>query len=356
MRVVRNAREEDLDQILALAADIGPGMTTLKPDAAALEARLALAAASFAGTAPRQDADYLFVLEDLEGGRLCGVAAIKAAVGVKEPFYNYRISTSVHTSPTTGLVNRVQSLHLSHDLSGATELCSLYLHPDDRKGVNGKLLSKSRFLFLAQFPELFSHKVFAEMRGFQDADGRSPFWESAGRPFFHMDFHEADDLCGRGDRLFIEHLVPRLPLYTHMLAEPARRAIGLTHVDTAPARRLLEQEGLQFDGYIDIFDGGPVLEAKLPVLRAVRDSRLHVAGAGAQAGATSCLVATTRRDGFRVVVADVDPAAAVIRPGREALEALGGEPGIPVRALAMQARAGGKDPWTSAVPARDGSV
>ena len=150
MLVLRSALETDLDAVFALAKGIGPGMTTLKADRGALRERLAVAAASFAGEAAQEDADYLFVLEDLASGRVCGVSAIKAAVGVKEPFYNYRIATSVHASPTTGLVNLLQSLHLSHDLSGAAELCSLYLHPDYRSGSNGKLLSKGRLLFMAQ--------------------------------------------------------------------------------------------------------------------------------------------------------------------------------------------------------------
>jgi arginine N-succinyltransferase len=345
MLVVRNACEDDLDAILELARGIGHGMTTLKPDAALLAGRLALAQASFAGTVRPHEADYLFVLEDLARARICGVSAIKGAVGVEEPFYNYRISTSVHTSPATGRVNRVQSLHLTHDLSGASELCSLYLHPDYRKGTNGKLLSKSRFLFLAQFPSLFARKVFAEMRGFQDERGQSPFWESVGRPFFDMDFHEADDMCGKGDRQFIEQLVPRLPLYTHLLGEPARAAIGCTHVDTAPARRLLEQEGLHFDGYIDIFDGGPVLEANILALRALRESRLQVAGAGQQQGAEACLVATTHRERFRVVVADVAPGTPTVRLGREVLDALEGEHGMPVRVLSMHPQGQTSEPW-----------
>ena len=258
MLVVRNAVPQDLDAIHALAQGAGPGMTTFKPDRAALAQRLSVAAASFGAGLPRAQADYLFVLEDLAVGRVCGVAAIKAAVGVAEPFYNYRISTSVHANEAAGRVHHAQSLHLTHDLSGASELCSLYLHPDYRKGANGRLLSKARLLFVAQFADLFAPTIFAEMRGVQDALGRSPFWESVGRPFFQMDFHEADDLCGQGDRLFIEQLVPRLPLYTHLLTDAARAAIGQTHADTAPARRLLEQEGLHFDGYVDIFDGGPV--------------------------------------------------------------------------------------------------
>jgi arginine N-succinyltransferase len=335
MLVLRSALETDLDAVFEMAQGIGPGMTTLKADRGALRERLALAAASFAGEVALEDADYVFVLEDQEDKRVCGVSAIKAAVGVKEPFYNYRIATSVHASPTTGLVNRVQSLHLSHDLSGASELCSLYLRPDYRSGSNGRLLSKGRFLFMAQFPALFGHKVFAEMRGYQDEAGNSPFWEAVGRPFFHMDFHEADDLCGKGDRLFIEHLVPRLPLYTHLLGGEACAAIGKTHVDTAPARRLLEQEGLHFDGYIDIFDGGPVLQAKLQDLRALRESRLAPVRAGTPQTATPTLVACTRRHHFRAIVAGTDPQAGIVVLPQAALDALGCEAGTPLRVLPL---------------------
>ena len=339
MLAVRNAVMEDLGAIFALAGGIGAGMTTLKPDLAALERRLQTVEASFAGTADPADADYLFVLEDLAAGRVCGVSAIKAAVGLREPFYNYRISTSVHARADTGMVNRVQSLHLTHDLSGAAELCSLYLHPDYRHGANGKLLSKARLLFVAQFPHLFPARIFAEMRGFQDGQGRSPFWESVGRPFFRMDFHEADDLCGTGDRLFIEQLVPRLPLYTHLLGSVARAAIGQTHADTVPARRLLEQEGLQFEGYIDIFDGGPVLQAKVRELRALRESRLQAVARGRPAGATVCLLATTRQQRFRAIVAMGDPSAQTAVLAQEAMEALHCAEGAGVRVLALAAPA-----------------
>jgi arginine N-succinyltransferase len=343
MLVLRSATENDLDAILDLARGIGAGMTTLKPDRAALRERLDVAARSFAGELAPNQADYVFVLEDTARRCICGISAIKAAVGVTEPFYNYHIGTSVHSSPESGLVNRVQALHLTHDLSGASELCSLYLHPDYRTGANGKLLSKARLLFLAQFPELFSRKIFAEMRGFLDQHGASPFWERVGRPFFHMDFHDADDRCGKGDRLFIEQLVPRLPLYTHLLGAEACAAIGMTHVDTIPARRLLEREGLHFDGYIDIFDGGPVLQANLQDLRALRESRLLLAAKGTPNDSTPCLIATTPRHRFRVIVADADPQAGIAPLPPAALEALACEPGATLRVLALQ----GHDSWNS---------
>ena len=47
----------------------------------------------------------------------------------------------------------------------------------------------------------------------------------------------------------------------------------------AAARRLLEQEGFRYEGYVDIFDAGPVLQARVSELRAMRDSTLAEIGA-----------------------------------------------------------------------------
>jgi arginine N-succinyltransferase len=340
MLVVRNAVPADLEAILALACGIGPGMTTLKADRAALERRLAVVADSFAGRASRGASDYLFVLEDTGNGRLCGVSAIKGAVGLDQPFYSYRIGTSVHAYPPMGLVNRVQALYLSHDMSGAAELCSLYLHPDYRRGSNGRLLSKSRLLFIAQFPQLFPEKIFAEMRGYQTDDGGSPFWESLGRHFFQMDFQQADDLCGQGDRLFIEQLVPRLPLYTHMLGADACAVIGRTHSETVPARRLLEQEGLGFDGHIDIFDAGPLLQARVRDLRAVRESVLLRLEPGAAGPGVAALVANTDVQDFRVAAVGVEFANGVAAVSGDAAHALRCRSGYAVRVYPAPADTG----------------
>lgn len=334
MLIVRNATPADLEGVLALARDVGPGMTTVKPDREALKKRLAVAAASFAGTAPPPERDYLFVADDPVQGRLAGICAIKGAVGLDEPFYNYRLGTLVHASSEVGVFSRMEALYLCYDMTGCAELCSLYLHPDYRSGVNGRLLSKSRLLFIAQFPELFSETVFAEMRGYQKPDGTSPFWESLGRHFFRMDFDAADDLCGHGKKNFIAQLMPRHPLYTSFLSDEARAAIGQTHVDTAPARRLLEQEGLRYQGYLDIFDGGPVLQARVAELRASRDSVLTPARAGIVEQGGMTLVARAEMDSFRVVATPAQRVDGTLVLPHQAMAALD-TVAAPVRSMAL---------------------
>ena len=334
--VVRAVREQDLDGLMTMAGQVGGGMTTLKPDLAMLGKRVEIACASFAGQIAPEQRDYLFVMEDTRDHRLVGVCAIKGAVGLDEPFYNYRIGTLVHSSSELNIFSRMDTLYLSNDLTGSAELCSLFLHPDYRTGSNGKLLSKSRFLFIAQFPHLFPARLIAEMRGFQRADGTSPFWDHLGQHFFRMDFDRADDLSSLGKKSFIAELMPRHPLYVAYLPAVAQEVIGMVHVDTAPARRLLEQEGLHYEGYVDIFDAGPVLQARIGELRAIRESTLAVIDATEPPETDrAILVANTTMHDFRVIAAQSlnrHEHIALSAPDRQLLAC---QPGDPVRTMSL---------------------
>ncbi|VFS56939.1 Arginine N-succinyltransferase subunit beta [Kluyvera cryocrescens] len=117
-------------------------------------------------------------------GAVVGVCAIEVAVGVNDPWYNYRVGTLVHASKELNVYNALPTLFLTNDHTGSSELCTLFLDPAWRKDSNGHLLSSSRFLFMAAFRDHFNHKVVAEMRGVIDEHGYSPFWESLGQPLF----------------------------------------------------------------------------------------------------------------------------------------------------------------------------
>lgn len=101
-----------------------------------------------------------------------------------------------------GVHRQLPTLFLGNDMTGNSELCSLFLQAGHRSGLNGRLLSKARFLFIAHFPELFGDKVIAEMRGYSDESGVSPLWEGLVRRFFKMDFARADYLTGVGNKSF----------------------------------------------------------------------------------------------------------------------------------------------------------
>lgn len=343
MLVIRAVKTEDLDALIDMARQAGSGMTTLKPDRKMLGDRVATAVASFNETIPPEQRDYMFVLEHTpqsdDPGSIAGVCAIKGAVGLTEPFYNYRIGTLVHCSRELNVFTRMETLYLSNDLTGSSELCSLFLLPQYRAGFNGKWLSKSRFLFIAQFQHLFTEKIIAEMRGFQDENGVSPFYEGLGRHFFKMDFDHVDGLTAVGKKSFIAELMPRQPLYVDYLPEPARDVIGKVHTSTQPARKLLENEGMHYEGYVDIFDAGPVLQGRVSELRAVRDSVLAVTAEGAPEGETDhVLVANTLLADFRMILTRAAPGATRIALSAQEMSQLRVQAGDAVRTLPLNPR------------------
>jgi arginine N-succinyltransferase len=343
MLVIRAIKTDDLDALIEMARQAGSGMTTLKPDRKMLGDRVATAVASFNETIPPEQRDYMFVLEHTspagEAGSIAGVCAIKGAVGLTEPFYNYRIGTLVHCSRELNVFTRMETLYLSNDLTGSSELCSLFLLPQYRAGFNGKWLSKSRFLFIAQFQHLFTEKIIAEMRGYQADDGTSPFYEGLGRHFFKMDFDHVDGLTAIGKKSFIAELMPRQPLYVDYLPESAREVIGKVHTSTQPARKLLENEGMHYEGYVDIFDAGPVLQGRVSELRAVRDSVLAVASEGVHEDETEhLLVSNTRLADFRMILTRGVPGAARIALTAQELSQLHVQAGDEVRTLPLNTR------------------
>lgn len=339
--VVRAARGSDLDALMDLARQAGIGVTSLPVNAERLGARLAAAERAFSGSASRDEADYLFVLVG-EDDRAVGICGLIAAVGKREPWYNYRVGLSVFSSPELGHHREVPTLFLANDLTGTTELCSLFLAPKARGGCHGRLLSRSRLLFLAEFPERFATKVIAEMRGVSDSDGNSPFWEALGRRFFKMPFAEADYLTGLGNKAFVAELMPKFPLYSCFLPEAARAVIGKVHPATEPALALLKTEGFRYDGYVDIFDAGPVIACDLDRIRAVHDSQLlRIAEANADDAGEGPLWLIHNRElancritaaPARLVDGDLEVAAAVIA-------ALQLRPGAIVRAVPLAAPA-----------------
>lgn len=277
--IVRSVRAGDLPALIDLARSTGTGLTTLPANEARLAYRVGRAEKTFSGEAERGDCDYMFVLED-DDGRVLGISAIAGGVGLRESWYNYRVGLTVCASQDLGIHRQVPTLFLANDLTGHSELCSLFLHADHRTGLNGRLLSKARLLFIAEYRERFGDKIIAEMRGVSDEQGRSPFWECLGRHFFRMEFSQADYLTGVGNKAFIAELMPRFPLYTCFLSEDAREVIGKVHPDTEPALAMLKSEGFSYQGYVDIFDAGPAIEAETAKIRAVRDSQLLVLAIG----------------------------------------------------------------------------
>ena len=336
--IVRPVRSADLSALIDLARSTGTGLTTLPANEERLSHRVGWAEKTFLGEAERADADYLFVMED-DDGKVVGISAVAGAVGLREPWYNYRVGLTVSASQELKIHREISTLFLANDLTGNSELCSLFLHAGYRTGLNGRLLSKARFLFMAEFRELFGNKVIAEMRGMSDENGRSPFWESLGRHFFKMEFSQADYLTGVGNKAFIAELMPKFPLYTCFLSEEARAVIGRVHPDTEPALAMLKGEGFSYQGYVDIFDAGPAIEAPTEKIRAIADSQNLVLAIGTPGDdAEPFLIHNRKREECRITAAPARLAAGSLVVDAQTAKRLRLSAGASVRAVPLSGK------------------
>ncbi len=299
---LRPATMNDHASVLTLAGQAGFGMTSLPPDAEVLRQKIANSEASFAGTfAKPGEESFFFVLEDSATGHIAGTSGIKARIGLSQPFYSYKLTTITQASSQLNIFRKHQLLQVTNDLTGATEVGSLFLSPDYRRDRMGKLMSLARFMFMAAFPDRFSETVIAEMRGVQDHEGNAPFYNALPRHFFDMPFAKADYINATQGNQFINDLMPKYPIYLDLLPKSAQRAVGQVHTGSEPAKAMLERQGFKFSGYVDIFDGGATMVAERAAIDVVRHSRIAqvIEITELPEDTAQCMVTNDQFDGFR---------------------------------------------------------
>ncbi|MBU2290432.1 MAG: arginine N-succinyltransferase [Alphaproteobacteria bacterium] len=335
MLVVRPAGPADLDFLLELAILSGPGFTSLPEDPDQLAERLDVSRDSFAGRLEPQQRWYTLMLEESDTGDVDGVGSVKAAVGLNRPFFSFRLVNNTQSSPSVDVKLDHQTLVLVNECTGWSEVGSLFLKADRRKGGAGRLLSQSRYMLIGAEPALFNENVLAELRGVFTPDGACPFWDHVAHKFFPMDFDDADRMTGSTDKQFILDLSPRHPIYVELLPEPARAVIGKVHPQGVPAMALLESEGFRPNGLVDIFDGGPTVSCGRDNIRTVRDARRLTARIGDEVEAElPALVSTDSVAAFRAVRQKVAVDGEAVALNRETADALKVRAGDTVRVKA----------------------
>jgi len=311
---IRAARASDLQPLYEMAKLTGGGFTNLPADRKALTTKLGRAAEAYANTEegdPRNPEDelFVFVLENVQTGEVRGTSQIFTCVGRKSPFYSYRMATLTQHSKELNRTFRAEMLNLVTDLEGSSEVGGLFLHPNERAGGLGMLLARSRYLFIAMHRARFGEKILAELRGVIDERGGSPFWDGVAGRFFGMGFQEADYFNAINGHQFIADLMPKHPVYIAMLPETARSAIGLPHPSGRAAMRMLEEEGFAYEGYVDIFDGGPTMTARTDRVRSICEAKelavAHVRAPEGEGAVVKALVATGKLSDYRCAFAEI---------------------------------------------------
>ena len=323
---IRAAVDDDLQHLYEMAKLTGGGFTNLPPDRRALTAKLERSHAAFARTdGPVQDELFVLILENVATQEVRGTCQIFTQVGQSYPFYSYRIGQLAQHSRELNRTFRADMLSLATDLEGASEVGGLFLHPGERAGGLGLLLARSRYLFIKMHRARFADRILAELRGVIDEAGGSPFWDGLAGRFFGMNFQDADQFNAINGHQFIADLMPKHPIYTAMLTETARAAIGLPHPSGRAAMRMLENEGFAFENYVDIFDGGPTMTARTDQVRSIADARAdRVVAIDADGdGGKDALVATGTLAEFRATFGRIRALDGGVGLSSDAAQALG---------------------------------
>ncbi|WP_020405662.1 arginine/ornithine succinyltransferase subunit alpha [Hahella ganghwensis] len=324
MIIVRPSRFADLPGIEKLVNESAARLSTLPSDRDKLGEKVDYSTRSFAGDDEVSGKErYLFVMEDTETREILGTSGMDASAGNGAPFYNYRLDELIHSSQQLDVYNEVDILYMTHELTGTTALCSLSISPRYRKTPYFDLLSRSRFMFMQLHHTRFVQRIIAEIQGMQDETGNSPFWESLGRHFFDMDFATADYYSGIKSKTFIAEMMPSHPVYVPLLSKEAQDAIAQPHSSAADNCQFLYREGFKLGRHIDIFDGGPTLEASRSDLNTVKSMKRKQVKLSEHQVGLQYLMCNTRFNEFRATLANMtDGMGDVLRLKRATAESL----------------------------------
>lgn len=308
MLALRPVQLSDLPQLQQLARDSLLGVTSLPDDTERLREKIFDSCASFEADVQRPGGEnYFFVLQDLTSGRLVGCSEILASTGCNEPFYSLRNRPFSSESRELNIQHGVPALSLCQDLQGQTLLRGFHIDAEWVRTAESELLSRARLMFIAAHPQRFAESVITEIVGFSDDDAQSPFWDAIGQHFFDLPYAEAERLCSLQSRSFLADLMPQYPIYVPMLPPEAQACIGRVHPDGKEAFDILEREGFETHNYVDLFDGGPTLHARIAGIRSIAQSRMASTWKSSQIDARGrYLVSNDGLGNYRAIVAELD--------------------------------------------------
>ncbi len=313
---------DDAPDLLKLVSQSSGGLSSLQPRLAFLKDYIETSEKSFAGKKDLEDPHkYLIGLFDIRANRLIGCAAVKTQIGKDSPFINFDIKGD---GPD-------QCLQASSRFTGATEVGSLFLHPDYRADGLGRYLAKVRYLLMASEPWRFGDSVIAELRGICGAEG-SPLYDHLFEYKLEKTFLEADAEYYDRNPEALGDIVPIGCIDTFEMPLDVKASLGQPHPSGIGAMRLLQREGFIFSGTIDLFDAGPIMSVHRDTIRTIMHAKtgaVIASPSGAQGEPT--LIASGKVADFRAILtpATISDNGLLVLP--EAIHKLGAEMGGAVR-------------------------
>lgn len=279
--IVRPAKISDIEPLFDLARQFT--LLNLPADRKSISAKIELSMSSFRGKETKDTANYVFVIEEIEGSHVAGSAQVVSKCGTDEdPNYSFKILKREHFSGALGIGFIHQILRLTINTDGPTEVGGLVIDKNYRGRPEklGKIISLNRFVYIGLNPERFETDLHSEMAPPLTDEGRSEFWEALGRRFTGLPYQEADQLSHQ-NKEFIRTLFPEGDVYLCLLDSKARLVLGRVGQETQPALHLLEAQGFKYKGEVDPFDGGPHLSVRTQDVKLIKKSKRLTVGIGA---------------------------------------------------------------------------
>lgn len=209
----------------------------------------------------------LHLTPEADGLRLAladGSASLRLVprLGLTLPRYHFRLGRVVHAASELGLFRVQTTLLMGNDHTGRAELTALQTAPGldaaSQVAALGELISAAQAL-LRERPGDFGDALVAELPGWRDDHGRSPFWQALGARFYPGSPAEAEARLGPDWRSHLAALLPRQTVYLSFLGAEAEARV-LDVADAArPALQALRAAGFPPPEHARIDDGGPVL-------------------------------------------------------------------------------------------------
>lgn len=311
----RPATADDISAITRFTSKADSGLTTVPKSKASVTEYVSESLDFLAGKTGANR--LLFVAE--EAGKILGISGIIPKLGVDRPFYSFKRSRHARKASQQDLSVRYDTLQLTTDFDDYTELATIFLAPEARSTGVGRLLSLGRLGFIHANRERFEDRLMADIRGWVDADGKSPFWQHLTSKFIQTDFDTADKMSA-GDAGFIVELLPALPIMLNLLPESVLACAGKPHDLSAGAMGILMSAGFEDTDLCDIFDGGPAIRCSTD-RTLVTQSVFEATGGGVTEADGKYLHFTGEGETFRAVIGPAYPSAE--KAGREACEMLG---------------------------------
>lgn len=325
--IIRAVQHDDLTQLVDLAKQFS--LLNLPGDRKVLSQKIDRSEQSFAGKLPKDQAEYLFVLEDIEEKLIVGSSLVIAKHGNEDvPHCFFKILKRDMFSQDLGIGFIHQVLRFQLDFDGPTEIGGLLVDKTYRRRPEklGKQISLARFLYMGLHPDKFENRVLCELTPPLTDEGRSEFWEALGRRFTGLPYQEAD-MLSQSHKEFIESLFPKDDIYLALLDGKARLVLGRVGEATKPAQHLLESIGFEYLDEVDPFDGGPHYGANIEDILPIKMGQRAKLADFKDASYKEQGMLGTDGEQFRAALVSYDLRGGEVSIPRKIREALGAEIG-----------------------------